>query len=125
MASRTFSRLQALQKEVKHVHAKVAIGGTGAPTLVTANGSSLGVASVVRDGAGTYTVTLEDKYPEILFFDGQQVLGAAQDVVFHVSGSDPLAKTLTFYTLTAATPTDPTNGSELWLRFELKNTTVK
>ena len=66
MASRNFSRMQALTKEVKVLFAEVTIGEAGAATL----GDSIGVASVALAG-GVYTITLEDNYVDMLHADIQ------------------------------------------------------
>jgi hypothetical protein len=63
MANRRFNDVQALNREVKLIAGRVSIGSTGAPTLA----DGLGIASVIRDEAGKYTVTLDDKYTGLLF----------------------------------------------------------
>lgn len=125
MASRSFNRLQALQKEIKHLHAKVNIGTTGAPTLVTANGASMGIASVVRDGQGLYTVTLEDQYVALVDFKVIQVASTAQDLNFQIVSEDMTNKEIKFRCLTAAVETDPAATTSLIIKIELKNTTAK
>ena len=68
MASRLFKRgrLLHLRNEPVKLWAKVTIGATGAPTLVTANNESKGVASIVRNSTGYYTLTLNDVYSAFL-----------------------------------------------------------
>lgn len=61
MANRRFQRLQALEREVKVLHAKISTDGSGDVTAT----SGLGVASAVHS-ANAYTITLEDKYNELL-----------------------------------------------------------
>lgn len=119
MANRNFNRRQALEKEVKDIYASATIGASGAPTLV----SKIGVASLVRNGAGDYTLTLQDKYMSLKFADIIHLDDAAQDLNFQIYSEDvDGAKTLRFLCLTGATPTDPASGSSLLIKLELKNT---
>lgn len=121
MADRGFHRKQALEKEIKDLHASVNIGATGAPTIASAPG----VASVVRNGAGDYTVTLQDKFVSLRFFEVMHKSSSAEDLTFQMhSESVASAKTVRFLCLTAGTPTDPANGDVLFLKFELKNTSA-
>jgi hypothetical protein len=132
MADRAFhNSYRALELEVVHLYAKVTIGGTGAPTLVTA--SSKGVASVVRNSAGEYKVTLSDKYSALLW-------GSAS--ILTTTGSDPatvgVVARLEVDSVTAATPyvqfqcyalddgaaADPASGATFLIKLELKNTSV-
>jgi len=123
MANRRFQRVQSLSREVKILHAKVAIGASGAPTLDT--DLSVGVASVVRDSAGVYVVTLDDKYNALLHVDVMQVAASAEDLTFQVeSEAVATAKTVQIQAKAAAVETDPSDGSVLLLRLELKNTNV-
>lgn len=123
MANRRFQRVQSLSREVKILHAKVAIGASGAPTLDT--DLSVGVASVVRDSAGVYVVTLDDKYNALLHVDVMQVAASAEDLTFQVeSEAVATAKTVQIQCKAAAVETDPSDGSVLLLRLELKNTNV-
>lgn len=120
MASRNFNRSQSLEKEVKTLYADVAIGATGAPTLT----KGLGVASVARDGAGEYTLTLEDKYVRLMHVSFIHLDADAQDLLFQLNSEDVDGdKTITFETLTADAETDPAQGSRLLIRIDLKNST--
>jgi acyl-coenzyme A synthetase/AMP-(fatty) acid ligase len=65
MANRNFKTDRgAFVKAVIDVYASVAIGATGAPTL-SASGSQ-GVATIARNSAGKYTITLSDAYNALL-----------------------------------------------------------
>lgn len=72
MANRNFNRVQALDKEVKHIYGYFDVGASGAPTL--SKSLSVGVKSVARTSAGKYTITLgsvggaTDKYSKLLMF---------------------------------------------------------
>jgi hypothetical protein len=120
MASRNFGRYQALEKEVKSLFADVAIGATGAPTLT----KGLGVASIARTATGDYTITLDDKYVRLMHVSIMQVEADDEDLTFQVSSEDvDGAKTIGIICKAAATPADPSNGSRLLIRIDLKNST--
>jgi len=118
MASRNFNRAQALEKEVKSLFADVAIGASGAPTITKA----LGIASIVRNGAGDYTLTLDDKYTRLLHVSVQILAAAAEDITAQLVAEDvSSAKTIQFFTKAAAVETDPSNGARLLIKVDLKN----
>ncbi len=121
MADRTFNRRQALEKEVKDLYVKVTVGATGAPTLT----SRTGIASITRNSAGNYTVTLQDKYNSLKFAQVTFLDDDAQDLRVQLLAEDVAdAKTVQFVCLTAATPTDPASGQTMLIKLELKNTSV-
>lgn len=121
MADRNFNRAQNLEKEVKGIFADINIGAAGAPTIVKA----LGIASVVRNSAGDYTITLNDKYVRFMSFQVSQVVSSPQDLKFQIKAQDVVsAKTVEFVCLAVATPTDPSNGSKLLIQLELKNSSA-
>lgn len=121
MANRNWQRRQALEHEVKDLYARVTIGASGAPTLV----SPAGIASISRTSAGLYVLTLQDNYASLKFFNGVHQNSSAEDLNFQISAEDVLsAKTITFRTLAGAVATDPANGDVLLLKIEVKNTTV-
>ena len=124
MANRNFNRYQALEKEVKVIYAEVAIGASGAPTLSSAG---LGVASVSRNSAGDYDFVLEDKYTRLMHFGVTQEAASAEDLTFQVKSEDVAGstKTINFVCKAAAVETDPSSGSKLFIRIELKNSSVK
>jgi hypothetical protein len=118
MANRNFNRYQALEKEVKSLFAEVSIGASGAPTIV----KGLGIRSISRNSAGDYTLTLSDKYTRLMDMHIMQSASSPQDLIFQLQGEDvDAAKTIEFVCLTAATPTDPSNGSKLYIHIQLKN----
>lgn len=120
MASRNFNRKQALEKEVKSLYADIAIGASGAPTVTKA----LGITSVVRNGAGDYTLTLDDKYVRLMHVDIKQLAASAEDLTFQLAAEDVAsAKTVQFLCKAAAVATDPSNGSRLLIKIDLKNST--
>lgn len=123
MASRNFHRVQSLAREVKSVYAYVSIGASGAPTLDS--NKSVGVTSITRDSAGVYVVTLDDKYNNLLFFNVQMLEATAEDITFQVeSEAVATSKTIQFQCKAAAVETDPSDGSVLLIKIDLKNTSV-
>lgn len=121
MANRNFKRKQALESEIKEIYAEVAIAGSGAPTLTRGTG----VASVTRDSAGVYIVTLQDKYSRLMHVSVAQVVAAAEDLGFQVEAHDVTsAKTVTIRCVAAGVETDPSSGSSLLISLQLKNTSV-
>lgn len=121
MANRSFNRKQALEKEVKELYANVSIGGTGACTL----NSSPGIASITRNSAGNYSIVLQDSYASLKMFEVVQILSSAQDLSFQlIAESVASTKILNFVCLTGASATDPTSGSKLLIKIDVKNTTV-
>ncbi len=121
MANRAFNRRQALEKEVKDLYAKVTIGASGAPTLV----SPVGIASIVRNSAGNYTLTLQDKYISLKFFRVSFKASSAQDMNAQIIAEDVAsAKTVNFVCLTGASATDPASGQTMLIKLELKNTSA-
>lgn len=123
MADRSFNRRQSLEKEVKDLYIKISIGATGAPTLVS--GASYGAASISRTSQGLYALTLQDKYSSLKFIEGILLDVDAEDIRFQLkSETVSTTKIVNFFTLTGATATDPSNGSAILLKLELKNTSA-
>lgn len=121
MASRNFNRKQALEKEVKELFALISIGATGAPTLTTGHG----IASISRTAQGDYRLTLQDKYVSLKFFEGALLKSSGEDIRFQLKAdSVSSSKIIDFFTLTGATATDPSSGSKLYLKIEVKNSSA-
>ena len=123
MANRNFNRFQALEKDIKALYADVAIGASGAPTLTR----GLGVASIVRDSAGVYVLTLQDAYNRLMSVDVKQLVAAAEDLQFQLEAEDvDGAKTVTFRCIdSAAAETDPSSGSRLLIKIDVRNTSQR
>ncbi len=131
MANAMFWTTQSRQRELKMVHAKIAIGASGAPTLNAA--ASLGVASVTRTSAGLYQLTLSNKYNSLVAVEAQLLHASISEhnkVQLKAEDVDG-AKTIDFWTLAATNSsttthaaTDPDNGATLYLTIYLKNTSV-
>lgn len=128
MSNRRFNqfRLQ-LEKKVVDLYAKVTIGATGAPTLVTAY--SKGIASIARNSAGNYTVTLDDKYPRFLFMQNfhADADGIVPSPVMSLIAEDVDGlKTIQVVFSDTASPsaTELGDGETVYLHITLANTDV-
>lgn len=122
MANRNFNNVQALERGTKHLFANISIGTSGAPTLV----SGLGVADIERNAAGDYTLTLEDAYNKLLHFDGIVENTSGEDINFQVDEVDlsNSAKTISFYTVTGGSATDPADEDVIRLFIAVRNSSV-
>ena len=115
---------QSKEANVTELFLRADIGATGAPTLDTA--ASKGIASIARDDTGDYTITLSEAYNSLLMVD-VMVLEADDTDLTHqiisqaVSNSTPTVK-VGFHA--AAVPTDPPNGSDVYIRITVKNSSV-
>lgn len=123
IANRNYNRKQALEKEVKEIYAEIAIGASGAPTLTRGTG----VASVSRTSAGLYVVTLQDQYMMLMQAQVSIQSASAQDLNSQLASQSVAtsAKTVTFRTQAAGVATDPTSGSVLRVRLDLKNSSAR
>lgn len=109
-----------LVKALVDIYAQVSIGAAGAPTLV----SGKGITSIVRNSAGNYTVTFEDRYFGFIHAKFLQVAAAAEDLSFQVLAVSLSAKTVQFLCKDELVATDPSNGSSLYLQFSFKNSSL-
>ena len=128
MANRNFNRYQALTKEVKALFAQVAIGATGAPTLNAP--ASLGITSVVRNSAGNYTITLDDKYNDLLQITQSRELasgapGAVGGMVVRSEAVDSAKTIVIEFVDSAGAPIELVSGTLLRLKLDLKNSSVQ
>ena len=124
MASSTFyNGAQSKEIDTKVLYCKVAIGASGAPTINTA--ASKGIASIVRDDTGDFTITLSEKYNSLLFANVAFVEANDTDLTWHVS-AEAVSSTpsISFVFKAAGTPTDPDNGSTLLFQIVLKNSNI-
>lgn len=110
-----------------HLYMRVTIGAAGAPTLDTAN--SKGIKSIVQNGTGDYTVTLQDKYIRLLslesVFDTTGGGGnpAAAPVV-NVKAQAVSANgggTVRLLCSAAGVAANPANGEALLVEFDLSD----
>ena len=123
MANRNFNRAQNLEKEIKSLFAEIAIGPAGAPTLTRGTG----IASVTRASTGLYTVVLQDQYNRLMFVGATFLASGAESISAQLVSSSvtTAAKSLVFRTVSTGVATDPANGDTLFLRLDLKNSSVR
>lgn len=119
MANRNFNNVQSLERGNVSVYLGVDIGAAGAPTAKKLHG----VVSITRTGAGIYDIVMADAYTEFL---GANIVlvGVAADFSYQFTAMDVANKTMTLVTKTAGVAADPANGDELFIKLELKNTSV-
>jgi hypothetical protein len=127
MANRTYSKFQALEKEVKKLYLKAAIGASGAPTISAT--ASKGVASIARSAAGKYTITLSDKYNSLLDFNAVLLKsdGAKSSAGGFTLVSEDVAgaKTIVVWFLdNAGAAVEIDSGAVLRVSIEVKNSSV-
>ena len=122
MAGRNFDNQQTLERQIKDVHFKFSHSG-GTFTKVLAKG----VYAVTREGAGEYKIELEDKWIALRDFEVSIIDSTARDYSFQIKAYDmnPVSGKayITFYSNTAATPTDLSTCTLLG-KLTLKNTSV-
>jgi hypothetical protein len=109
------------------LHLKMAIGATGAPTLDEK--LSKGIASVVRDSAGQYTITLEDRYTRLMHLsvdqrDGTDPVAAPLVQVEADNSADATPTIVVQYRDAADAATDPGDGEEQNMLIILSNSSV-
>lgn len=110
------------------LYAQVAIGATGAPTLSAAN--SKGIASVARNSAGKYTITLQDNYYSFLCVNASVLLASglaacvSQPCV--VSQAVQTTKTVVVQFVDfAGAAVEVDNGAVLYLEIKLNNSSAQ
>lgn len=115
----------SLERGKAVIFGKVAIGATGAPTMNAVK--SKGIASVARNSAGNYTITLNDIYVDMfkccINFLFATDPGVANTYI--VSQSVNSAKTIVVQCMDyAGAAVDPASGSEMQIEIVLKTSTA-
>lgn len=115
----------SLERGKAIIFGKVAIGATGAPTLNAVK--SKGIATVVRNSAGNYTVTLNDIYVDMysLHVNFLNVAGAGVAYYYIESQAVNSAKTVVFQCKDlSGAAVDPSSGTEMQIELKLKTSTA-
>lgn len=131
MASRTFSLPEgALENRVVSLYCAVTIGSSGA----VASYSGKGIASVVKESAaGQYTVTLQDQYnallhPSMTLLDDTDSSPATVGTHMRLQSQAVSASTPTVvvqcYAGDDGADANPADGAVIYLKLELRNSTV-
>lgn len=107
--------------------AVVSIGASGAPTLSRGQG----IASIARQSAGQYLITLQDKYNSLLQCNVQQKAasaGTAPAAPLSLVDSETVSSTKTVVVKMRAidnsTATDPADGQVLYINLVMSNSSV-
>ncbi len=128
------SSLRALQTATGGDTTPLADGGEGDGVAATFAGgdmsagltSKYGVASITRNGVGTWDVILEDQWFGLKSVKGMILKATGEDILFQVKSHSSISRPgiFTFITKTGGTATDPSDGLTFFMRIELKNTTA-
>lgn len=108
--------------------ARVSIGSSGAPTIVS--GTGMGIASVVRSSAGLYVITLQDTYNTLLGVNVISNSGASAPAAPLVNIAASAVSSLTAPHVTiqcrvpAGTATDPASGEILHIEINLNRSSL-
>jgi hypothetical protein len=149
MANRFLQQFRfGFEKMPVDVYAVINIGASGAPTLEawtpsTGGGGSYaaaqstgfrGVKSIVRNGTGDYTLTLQDSYQRLVGFDvtfQSATTAKAVAPIVSIQGTGTTLGTSTggtirFFTQSAAnTAADPASGEVMLIHVALQNSTAQ
>lgn len=134
MANRCFTQwMWSLEKNPVCLWTRVTIGASGAPTLDGIN--SKGVASIVRNSAGNYTVTFgtnqsTNTYNNIFFANKEFFVASGNPAAPHMYVVSQTVRTngqlvLQFLAANGTAATDPGNGEVIRLQFDMKISTAK
>ena len=99
------------------VVATFANGTDDTPAIV----KGMGFSTVVRNSAGDYTITLQDKYSSLKHLKASVIAATAVDLRVQIHTNDIQNKIVRILTLTGATPTDAADGTTLILQMDVKN----
>ena len=120
MASRDFNVKESVEREVKDLYVRISIGAAGAPTISEDVADAF--VSVTKNNDGDYTLVLKDVYAQLKYARAILLDSAAEDIRFQLhSEAVATSKSIRFLTLTDATETDPSDGSVIVLKLEVKN----
>lgn len=119
MANLYFHNPQSIERSSKRMHVEIAIGASGAPTIQR----GLQVSSVVRNSAGSYTVTFP-KFNRFLGAHFTRVLATLEFASIQVTAFNAAAGTVTFVTSLAGAAADLTSGTVIYMDVDFKNTAV-
>ncbi len=113
----------SFERDVVEYFCKIAIGGTGAPTLSRAKG----VASITRNSPGLYTIVLQDRSAALLHVSNQAISGSSAQaaplmtVVSEDVNSANKTVVIQFRAIDNSTATDPASGEVLLIKIAVCN----
>lgn len=123
-----FYTVQSRKRQVKMLHARVAIGASGNPTL----GGS-GFSAISREAAGTYELTLMDQVPQLVGFQCTVLDDTTSPITHFQVTSDTVSAdgklifkcfAPTDASTTTSVATDPADGSVLLITLLVNNTSL-
>lgn len=123
MANRTFYEVQSLDREVKVLYGYVPFGASGAVGTVNANGFTV---TKVAATTGRYTITLSDKYNELLgcsftVFNNATAIGEQWEVRVGLTSNT----TITIeHVSDAGAAADAADGTGVYITLALRNSAV-
>jgi len=118
MASPYSFPVRSLERETHTVKMIVSIGAVGAPTVDRGKG----VSTVVRNGAGDYTITMLQKWALVMGLRVTLVDNTARDFTFQAANDAMAAsKTIDLLALTGGVATELPSGSKLLVEMDLRN----
>jgi len=117
MASRLFQFNYTYERDMVTIHAKVAIGASGAPTLNTT--LSKGIVSITRNSAGQYTLVMKDQMNKLMSVEACVLsstgISASPNVGVKTDNVNGTTPSVTIVCSTGGTATDPGSGETLLL----------
>lgn len=113
--------MRTTERESISSFARVSFGAAGAPTLDRGKD----VSGIARDSQGLYTLTLKEKWFELLAFEGKIRCTAVSGLQTQLVAVDLANKTIQFrFANEAAAETDPQNGDDVYIYMQLSNTSL-
>lgn len=132
MSNRLYTQFRyGFEKKMVDLYCVFAVGSTGACTLTASK--SRGIASIARNSAGNYTITLNDRfavglygaYPTVILSSGAPITSNGYTMVVRTDNSAAAAKTVIVGFLKAdGTAGDIVTGSTVIIKLELRDATV-
>lgn len=102
---------------------KVSIGASGAPTLVS--NQNKGIASIVRNSAGNYTINMQDPYVRLMMFDRMNLSASASAAPeTRVIADNSPSNNIVIQMSSGGVATDPASGEVILMHLILKNSSV-
>lgn len=131
MADRRFEQFRyGLERKMVDLYVNVAIGSTGAPTINATK--SKGIASIARNSAGKYTITLSDSYQYLVLLShslvkasGVPATASNVNCMVRSDGSASATPTVAIeFVDNAGVAIELVSGVTVLLHLQLKNSTV-
>jgi hypothetical protein len=124
------SSLRALQTASGGGAQNLVDSGEGDGIVATFSGGDMsitfsakyGVSSITRSAVGTWDVILEDKYYAFKAMKAIILKSTGEDLRFQLKSESVTSKTLSFFTVTGSSATDPSTALPFMMRLDLKNT---